>query len=65
MMRVIATPQIEDELQKNPGLSFRFQDIENANAMEKDGLVPYGAGEVAALVNEIRSVADIINEMAG
>lgn len=65
MMRVIATAEIQQELQKNPGLSFRFQDIEQANAMENGGLVPYGAGEVCALINDIRTVSEIISGIAG
>ena len=63
MMRVIATREIQDELKRNPGLSFRFQDIEKANTMANESLVPYGAGEVSAMIRDIKSVKDIMNEM--
>ncbi len=66
MMRAIITPQLRARIE-SPGFDIKkeFQ-LKNAskawNSAEFD-LVPAGAGEVSALITDIKSVKDIIDEM--
>ena len=66
MMRAIITPELRARIQ-SPGFDikkeFRLANASKAwNSAEFD-LVPAGAGEVSALINDIKSVKEIIDEM--
>jgi len=66
MMRAIMTPEIK-ALIESPGFDikkeFRLKNADKAwNSADFD-LVPAGAGQVSALINEIKSVKEIIEEM--
>jgi enoyl-[acyl-carrier protein] reductase II len=66
MMRAIITPELRARIQ-SPGFDvkkeFRLANASKAwNSAEFD-LVPAGAGEVSALIKDIKSVKEIIEEM--
>ena len=66
MMRAIMTPEIK-ALIESPGFDikkeFRLKNADKAwNSADFD-LVPAGAGQVSALINEIKPVKEIIEEM--
>lgn len=66
MMRAIITPELREKIQ-SPGFDmrkeFRLANASKAwNSAEFD-LVPAGAGEVSALIRDIKSVKEVIEEM--
>ena len=68
MMRAIMTPQLREKI-NSPDFDMKkeFQ-LKNANRAWNSAefsLVPAGAGQVSALIRDIKPVAQIINEMVG
>lgn len=66
MMRAIITPELRNRIQ-SPGFDikkeFRLANASKAwNSAEFD-LVPAGAGEVSALIKDVKSVKEVIDEM--
>lgn len=66
MMRVIITPSLRDKL-NTPGFDikkeFRLSNVTKAHGTSETDLLPSGAGQVCALIREIKPVKDIIFEM--
>ncbi|HPS58918.1 MAG TPA: nitronate monooxygenase [Spirochaetota bacterium] len=66
MMRAILTPELRERIE-SPDFDIKkeFQ-LKNASQAWNSGdfsLVPAGAGQVSALIHDVKPVADIINEM--
>ncbi len=68
MMRAIITPELRERM-ASPDFDIKkeFQ-LKNASKAWNDAdfnLIPAGAGQVSALINEVKPVKEIIDEMAG
>jgi len=65
-VRGIITPELKERIEKEGGsrnIKFNFGDLDSAWKKGDFSAAPPGAGEVSALINKIKSVKEIIEEM--